>query len=731
MQGKTGRLTLDLAALPKGAKVHHASLYCFTQNNGQPNDPVKLHVTEKLEADGTPVPAGDAFAVEGPWYRSFDITAAVKMWLAQPEKNLGIAVLRFDKLVPNRSYVEILYEGAARNLPPQAGGVKVAHHDGQSFIIWKEHAEFVPKPADVIWIDLFSEKGDKLAEGPGQGVMGLPRLPGITLKTLRELQGIGLRDKPSGFQGIKPLVRVRPVPDVKYRIYRHTEKIAAATLPRAQLIAEAEPLNGYDDDMMKITFHGEYIDQMEVGTSPLPMFCYEDGKAITPGEGLYVHTTRESGKFYYAVTLSLAGTENVAQLSDDNSLAQAVEEKLAPPKPVLQFMQQDRYKDDVNEEWYKYWGGPPYYHLPSRMFRIAVGVPKKYAPPGPMSIINITGSFNTREALNLPSSTAITLAIESVNSYTPDLCYNEGRGTLRANSECKVDYFAERHMLNLIDWGMKKWNADRTRISGNMLHFGIRHPEIFAKMEFGAYTATYDMRWAPGSPGLPSLLGPKGGAVTVDGDDAWLTADIGWYMKKYPARDIPFLMCVSAVGKDSGHTSEFGWQDDPRGWRALLDARQTFVASWGSEQGRAWTFPGELSQGFAKMRWDVSIPAFSNCSLDNNPGNGDPADGDPCGQINGYTLWEDNGQADEAERWEVTVYLVPSTPYDTCSVDVTPRHCKAFKPKAGEKFKWSATDLKDNKALQSGEVIADEHGLVTLRAVPVTKSKVRIKIGRN
>ncbi len=39
----------------------------------------------------------------------------------------------------------------------------------------------------------------------------------------------------------------------------------------------------------------------------------------------------------------------------------------------------------------------------------------------------------------------------------------------------------------------------------------------------------------------------------------------------------------------------------------------------------AWSLgvPREVSAAFAKMRWDVSIPAFSNCSLDNNPGNGE------------------------------------------------------------------------------------------------------------
>ena len=37
------------------------------------------------------------------------------------------------------------------------------------------------------------------------------------------------------------------------------------------------------------------------------------------------------------------------------------------------------------------------------------------------------------------------------------------------------------------------------------------------------------------------------------------------YVNTCPGRDIPFPVCISGTGRDGGHTSEFGWQDDPRG----------------------------------------------------------------------------------------------------------------------------------------------------------------------
>jgi hypothetical protein len=126
----------------------------------------------------------------------------------------------------------------------------------------------------------------------------------------------------------------------------------------------------------------------------------------------------------------------------------------------------------------------------------------------------------------------------------------------------------------------------------------------------------------------------------------------------------------------------------------------------------------------------VTLPAFSHCSLDDNPGNGDPADGDPCGQINGYLLWEDAGQVDGKDRWEATVYLVSTAPSERCTVDITPRHCREFKPRPGEKLKWTNTSEGAGKLIQSGEVAADQWGLVSLPKVIVEKGKNRIAISR-
>jgi hypothetical protein len=192
--GKTPRLVLDLSALPKEARIHRASLRCVKQGDGQPADPVRIHVTESLDAEGNAVFGGKPLALEGPWYRSLDATEAVRLWSREPGRNLGFAVASFEGLVAPQTCLDILYEGAAKDVPPQVEELRALHHDGQTFLMWKEHAAFRPAPEEVIWVERWDERGDKLAGGSGEGADGLPRSPAITLRTLRRLQGLGLRD---------------------------------------------------------------------------------------------------------------------------------------------------------------------------------------------------------------------------------------------------------------------------------------------------------------------------------------------------------------------------------------------------------------------------------------------------------------------------------------------------------------------------------------------------------
>lgn len=707
--GPNLKFQFDLSALPDNTKIYEARLFCFT-SEGQPDEPARI----------IPEGSNEPLTLIAPWYRSYDATVAVRSTAETPEQTLTLAVKRLEGLQPARSYLEIRYEGEADHVPEQVTGLRVIHHHGQSFAVWRELKEFQPPEDKIIYIQKFAEGNNQVVQEPGEGFGGLPRAPAITLGTLRKMQGIEPRQITRGVK----LVRVRDMPDVKYRLYRHNQPITAQNIHQARLVGEANPLCGYDEKMRVISFKGEYLNQKEVTDSPIPTLCVEDGKGIAPGEALYVHTPARAGTIYYAVTTVRDGTENTTEFSEANSLPEPVEETPEVPMPVLQRVQVDKYRKKVLEHWYMLYLAPPLANRENIPLHVVVGIPDPLPDPAPMKIQTFASGFNMVQTMRVPSEKHVTLMMEEQISYFDDLCYHEGLGTLMSYREGKVDFFSERCLLHVIHWAMDKWNTDRSRVEGGPLHFALRHPEIFGLVHLTNYTHAYNYLWAPQSLAMPENLGPRELAKTPQGQNAWDQYNLGWYTKTYPQRDIPFLLCRSGTGKDSGHTAEFGWRDDPRGWAALRDGRQPFIAVW--TEG----FCPEVSRMIHTMRWDKSIPAFSRCSLDNNPGNGDPTDGDYFGQINGYLMWEYDEVVEAKDKWEMTVSLAPSAPRKQCTVDITPRHCKAFAPQAGEAFRWTNTAKDTGQVVEQGEVQADRWGLVTLEQVTVRQGGNRIAIQR-
>ena len=124
-----------------------------------------------------------------------------------------------------------------------------------------------------------------------------------------------------------------------------------------------------------------------------------------------------------------------------------------------------------------------------------------------------------------------------------------------------------------------------------------------------------------------------------------------------------------------------------------------------------------------------SLPAFTRCSLDDNPGDGDPEVGARDGQSNLYLTWDTTAEnvVDEVGRWSLLLKLNKPAPKDACTVDVTPRRCFQFRAREGSKVTWRNVSA-EGAELQSGEVEADKWGLVTAPAVQVTRGGNRLTL---
>jgi hypothetical protein len=76
----------------------------------------------------------------------------------------------------------------------------------------------------------------------------------------------------------------------------------------------------------------------------------------------------------------------------------------------------------------------------------------------------------------------------------------------------------------------------------------------------------------------------------------------------------------------------------------------------------------------------------------------------------------------------MTVGLVEQAPQAACTVDITPRRLQAFRPKAGTTLRWRNVSIGDGETEQSGEIVVDKRGLITLEQVRVSKGQNRLSL---
>ena len=738
-RGKISCLEFDISSLKENTKVYSASLFCFISGGVQPTEKIEIYKIDSLTSKNLPVYSSKALQLEKPYYRSFNMTDVVREWVQDPGTNKGVAVVKFGGFDAQKTYLEICYEGKSKKEPPQVQGLKAIYQNGQTFLVFKEIPEFRPPKDKIKWVNKMAPNhwDTKLNDKPGDKFKGVSPIPAVTLKELRDLQGLSVRDKPlkQKTQRWPPFKVLKKLPKVTYRVYRHTERITPGNLVKATVVGETKPLTAYRKDLAGWKFVGEYYWPHELPISVIPTIKVGGDTPVLPGENFYVNTVQQDGKFYYAVTTVYNGTENCSEISDANSLVKSVDEKVAIPQPVIQYVKSAYWRNSrskpTTQYWYMYWLAPPYSNVPDNNPRmVIVTVPLEYKAPGPIQIkTGPTGRFFGPRSVNTQT---MELLIQQDLNYGGDLAYNTGKNTLLSYRESKIGFYSEKYLFSIIDWALKKWDVDKSRIFGKIgLHFGIRHPEFFPRMTLGVpdsagYTFDFDQKWNPGSRALYSKLGPSDIVKTKNGSPGWNLYDMTWYLKQNPGKDIPFMSVVNSQPKDGNHGAEFGWQDDPKGWAALRDARQPYVAGWSG--GRP---DNEVTSAFAKLDWTKTMPAFSNCTLDNNPGSGDPDDGEPFGQINGYLIWDSKDTVDKKDKWEMTITLVKGAPAEKCEVDLTPRHRKLFNPKPGTIVKFSSTDLVTGKELHSGSVKVDKWGLSTIKGLKVVKGKQRVNIWKD
>jgi pimeloyl-ACP methyl ester carboxylesterase len=525
---------------------------------------------------------------------------------------------------------------------------------------------------------------------------------------------------------------------VRYRIYRSAERIAS--LAGLKPVAEVPPLSCWNAD-----FYGDPWSK-----KPALRYVIEEGRQpLAPGTGLCVLNPERSGPAWYAVTLVVDGQEN-PQLGPGNALATPVDETVGQGVPVLQRTERPEefsYVKNPTLHYFVRWESPPNCAAEGKPIDYLVAFPPNPAKPAPVGIHLHCwgGSLNGGYGWWYQAEQGHLLLASNQIPYDWWTGYHEAywqtrgmdAGTKReAWEKGVVRAYSQQRMLSFLDWVATKWPVDltRTHVAGNSMGgsgspmFAIRHPERIAwatgwvgvhiPAESPHFKNSYEQVYGP----------PEWQIKFEDGTPVWDYFDDAWYLRHHPEKEIG-LICFSNGKNDGG----IGWGQAQKFFRALQETHRPHVFVWGqSGHGQRALLPVSRSDRTMPMdlRVDQSQPAFTRCSLDDNPGNGDPADGDPQGQANLYLYWKTEDVTDRDDAWEMTVGLIDAAPRDECAVDITPRRLQKFHVEPGAGVRWTNAALADGRAKQSGQSTADQNGLVTLEAVRIDKGGNRIRLAR-
>jgi hypothetical protein len=604
----------------------------------------------------------------------------------------------------------LLVAASALSGDVQVTGLAVRHYKGQTFITWQE----VDPPAIEDTVDAATLK-----------------------KIVQDLD----KDK-----------------KVRYRIYRSDKPISSVEVETA--IAEVGPLSCWNTD------HYGFDPKSD---QPALRYAIQDGaEPLAPGTGLYVHSPKCTGppgtalESHYAVTYCKDGKE-ATSITSANATQKPVKEAQGQGVPVLQRTvkpEEFAYIRNPELHYYVRWEAPPNASVENKPIDYLIAIPSEIQDrPTPVGLHlhcwggSLDGGYGWWYSYGKLGTTYLISSNQIPYDWWTGYHehYYSGEMSEEKWREGVVRPYTTTRMLSFLDWAAQKYDLDLKRVftAGSSMGgsgapmFAIRYCDRIA-WSIG-WVGVHD----PGNTlqftgSYERVYGKKDWGIKFeDGTPAFEYYKDAAYLRKYPNKEIGFITWSN--GKNDGG---IGWPQAVEFYQAMQETRRPHIFVWGlSGHGQRASMPADGGERIMPLdiRLDQSLPAFTNCSLDDNPGTAtklekpkevkiheetktDPFDGDSVGQVNLYLYWLTEDIVDGSDRWEITAGLIEKAPKDECGVDITPRRLQDFKARPGQRFKW--TNTSGANVIQSGQVTADKWGLVTLPKVIVTKKRNRVTISR-
>lgn len=315
--------------------------------------------------------------------------------------------------------------------------------------------------------------------------------------------------------------------------------------------------------------------------------------------------------------------------------------------------------------------------------------------------------------------------------------------------------YTERRLLAYLEHFQAAYPIDKNRVyvlGGSMGGTGttslvLRYPKIFAAGDArkGA-THRIHCKWRSQCENLWGRVESK--VKNNEGVNVWDWQNMAWYASRHH-QDVSWLR--TAHGRED-ISIPYRQVAGPPGvepmsfYQALEAFKVGHACTWdASSHGKRpekslvqddWWEP--FRDGTCFLRLDLSFPAFSRFSANDDPGTGkgdgvggdndlgdNTYDGANEGGLNRFLRWNATTIVDQAAEYAVEIRL-SSGPQGYKgkgeTVDVTPRRLQKFEVKPRAKFAWSTT------AQQSGEAAADAEGILTIPGVKVGPAWTKLSI---
>jgi poly(3-hydroxybutyrate) depolymerase len=548
-----------------------------------------------------------------------------------------------------------------------------------------------------------------------------------------------------------------PGPGWTYRIYRSVSAIeSGADLAAAERVGVETDSSWCDRRLSSLsgTVYGFCVDSL---AAPLDAT-----------QGLFVWTPGSVGPAWYAVTCQAPGyEEDVSVAPGGNALADPVFEVPSLPRPVFQ-------RTLIGP-----WGAPADVYTLWTSSRETPSFPAMCNRPGEPYDCSIHrgapggglmfhahvrgGSFYLADAgSGMGGEWQITMDdfIRTPQANTFWFGYHEGYDIEWAVNQppplhgAVQDYTARRTIFTL-EWARRNFPVDTSRVyvmgasMGGIagIFLAMWRPDLIAATMVNVPLFDFSFESDPNPlcqfnsggqqrEACDHLWGEVGtGLMMADGTPVYDRLNAGVLAAGLESRFVPPIFAFSGRNDVT-----IGWAEKIPFYQAMNQHRGGGAFFWDTRDhvntgtAGAW-WPVQDGRYVYRFRTDLSFPALSNCSADGDPGNGEAANGDSVGTINGFMEWDPEIVDDDGD-WQVrlklrdlpTLWGVVSTP-ESVTVDVTPRRLQRFVVSPQGSYGFVVTRSSDGAAIQIGVAAADGQGVLTIPGVKVYRSGSVLRIG--